>query len=213
MAPCSSCLTALVCGLWSFVSRCRSSVRRRGERRGVDRSGRPRLPNGMALRRPVWSGLVWIGGADGPGGRDRDLRPIRISHFLRSAATRVPPCGVASAKIGGFGRSQRMSSRSSDRRPRPGLRQCRPRAGGITSRIEKTRRLSAVGSMGGRNAGDHAAMVWLRRRNRRRQWTRWPASAPASGERAKTSGPPGPAASTMPSDSPNFILRGLRFAQ
>ena len=39
-----------------------------------------------------------------------------------------------------------------------------------------------------------------------------PGLAPASGVRMKISSPPGPAASTMPSDTPKRILRGARFA-
>src|SRR5690606_38449672 len=39
-----------------------------------------------------------------------------------------------------------------------------------------------------------------------------PGVAPASGDSRKISFPPGPAASTMPSDTPKRILRGLRFA-
>ena len=46
-----------------------------------------------------------------------------------------------------------------------------------------------------------------------RQCTRWPAFAPESGLRTKTSDLPGPAASTMPSLRPNFIFRGFKFAQ
>ena len=42
-------------------------------------------------------------------------------------------------------------------------------------------------------------------------FTRIPGWAPVSGERSNSL-PPGPAASTMPSDIPNFILRGARFA-
>ena len=39
-----------------------------------------------------------------------------------------------------------------------------------------------------------------------------PGLAPVSGVRMKISSPPGPAASTMPSDTPKRILRGARFA-
>src|SRR5690554_7941365 len=39
-----------------------------------------------------------------------------------------------------------------------------------------------------------------------------PGVAPESGDRMKISLPPGPAARTMPSDIPNFILRGFRLA-
>ena len=43
-------------------------------------------------------------------------------------------------------------------------------------------------------------------------FTFMPGVAPASGERMKISCPPGPAASTMPSDMPKRILRGARLA-
>ncbi len=43
-------------------------------------------------------------------------------------------------------------------------------------------------------------------------FTRIPGCAPESGARIHSSLPPGPAASTMPSDRPNFILRSSRFA-
>lgn len=39
-----------------------------------------------------------------------------------------------------------------------------------------------------------------------------PGFAPESAESRNISLPPGPAANTMPSDVPNFILRGFRFA-
>ena len=42
--------------------------------------------------------------------------------------------------------------------------------------------------------------------------TRIPGCAPASGESRKMPGPSPDAASTMPSETPNFILRGARFA-
>ena len=44
------------------------------------------------------------------------------------------------------------------------------------------------------------------------QVMRMPGAAPACGSSSQISWPPGPAASTMPSDTPNFILRGLRLA-
>ena len=50
------------------------------------------------------------------------------------------------------------------------------------------------------------------RRPRRRYFTRMPGCAPASGETRKISGPSPEAASTMPSETPNFIFRGARFA-
>lgn len=46
----------------------------------------------------------------------------------------------------------------------------------------------------------------------RDHFTRIPGSAPLSGERMKRSLPPGPAASTMPSETPKRILRGARLA-
>src|SRR5690606_22650277 len=46
----------------------------------------------------------------------------------------------------------------------------------------------------------------------RAQRTSMPGWAPLSGLSRKISSPPGPAASTMPSDRPNFILRGARLA-
>ena len=45
-----------------------------------------------------------------------------------------------------------------------------------------------------------------------RYFTFIPGVAPASGDSRKMSFPPGPAASTMPSEMPKRILRGLRFA-
>ena len=47
---------------------------------------------------------------------------------------------------------------------------------------------------------------------RRGYLTRVPGVAPSSGERMCRSEPPEPAASTMPSERPNFILRGARLA-
>ncbi len=43
--------------------------------------------------------------------------------------------------------------------------------------------------------------------------TRIPTTAPSSGLNTKISFPPDPAASTMPSDKPNFIFRGARLAK
>ena len=47
---------------------------------------------------------------------------------------------------------------------------------------------------------------------RMRHLTRMPGCAPESGARRKMPGPSPDAASTIPSDKPNFILRGVRFA-
>lgn len=44
------------------------------------------------------------------------------------------------------------------------------------------------------------------------QWTRWPGTAPVSGDNRKTSVPPAPLAQIMPWLSPNFICRGFRLA-
>jgi len=59
-------------------------------------------------------------------------------------------------------------------------------------------------------------MYWEARAGARRgpgaYFTFMPGSAPASGLSKKRSRPPGPAASTMPSETPKRILRGARLA-
>ncbi len=84
-------------------------------------------------------------------------------------------------------------------------------------------RASRPGEIGAQAGSKHAQVETAREKTapppgggrgevRRGYLIRIPGWAPSWGSRIQRSWPPGPAASTMPSDTPNFILRGARFA-
>ena len=106
--------------------------------------------------------------------------------------------------------------------PAQQLRQGANRA--VSSRWTAIDRSAVCDRFGIRQTTGVTALLALRLRQQRidpidqllfrrlRQRTSIPGSAPLSGDSRKMFSPPGPAASTMPFDSPNFILRGARFA-
>jgi len=106
------------------------------------------------------------------------------------------------------------------RKPRGLEAECRERDAGRRAQ-RKSEPPGESGIPGGNQSGDRNCKPGNRdgerARERRRQYahpyfTFIPGCAPLSGERINTPGPSPDAASTMPSDTPNFILRGARFA-